>query len=604
MDSHDIFLQLTKGARFSRPKPKAESKQSSNTTAALKGSKSMYHIHNSTAEETNFADVLESNGSASEEEQEEKYSFNYIDGEDIVKQEKKKKKSASITPIEKAANLKEEMAALLRKVNLITVRGKNIPPPVTSFEELQKEHKLSDRLLQNLSLATYATPTPIQMQAMPLLLQGRNVMASAPTGSGKTIAFLIPLINDLRKPSKVGFRAVVLAPTRELAAQIYRECVQLAQQTALKIHFQTKSKNNELAAANNQKKYDILISTPNRVRYLLQQEPAQLRFTEVEWLIIDEADRLMEEGMNNFKDQVDVILAACTNKCKKLALFSATYTASVAKWAKKNLPNLARIIIGQENSATNSVEQELLFVGSESGKLLAIRDMMRKGLKPPVLVFVQSKERAKELFQELLYDGINVDLIHADRSQQQRDNCVRAFREGQIWVLICTELMGRGIDFKGVNLVINYDFPPSVISYIHRIGRTGRAGRNGKAITFFTQSDTPNLKSIAQIINNSNGKVPDFIMGLKKPRKSERKWLNDHAPKRDSICTRISKNAENQKDIDLKGTKYTGKKRKAQYNANGDKRQAVKKLKNASKQVDNTNTFKKPLRKKFKSNTS
>ena len=104
------------------------------------------------------------------------------------------------------------------------------------------------------------------------------------------------------------------------------------------------------------------------------------------------------------------------------------------------------------------------------------------------------QERAKELFQELLYDGINVDLIHADRSQQQRDNCVRAFREGQIWVLICTELMGRGIDFKGVNLVINYDFPPSVISYIHRIGRTGRAGRNGKAITFFTQNDTPNLR--------------------------------------------------------------------------------------------------------------
>lgn len=108
-------------------------------------------------------------------------------------------------------------------------------------------------------------------------------------------------------------------------------------------------------------------------------------------MVIDEADRLMEEGINNFKDQVDVILAACTNKKKKLALFSATYTVPVAKWAIKNLPNLARVIVGHENSATNTVEQELLFVGSESGKLLAIRDMVRKGLKPPVLVFVQSK---------------------------------------------------------------------------------------------------------------------------------------------------------------------------------------------------------------------
>lgn len=104
------------------------------------------------------------------------------------------------------------------------------------------------------------------------------------------------------------------------------------------------------------------------------------------------------------------------------------------------------------------------------------------------------QERAKQLFEELLYDGINVDIIHADRTQQQRDNCVRAFREGHIWVLICTELMSRGIDFKGVNLVINYDFPPSTISYVHRIGRTGRAGRTGKAITFFTQDDKARIR--------------------------------------------------------------------------------------------------------------
>merc|ERR1712083_1102998 len=107
------------------------------------------------------------------------------------------------------------------------------------------------------------------------------------------------------------------------------------------------------------------------------------------------------------------------------------------------------------------------------------------GMQPPVLVFVQTKERAQDLFKELLYDGIHVDVIHADRSQLQRENTVRAFRSGGIWVLICTEVLGRGMDFKGVNLVINYDFPPSAVSYIHRIGRTGRAGRSGKAITFF-----------------------------------------------------------------------------------------------------------------------
>ncbi|XP_017495077.1 PREDICTED: probable ATP-dependent RNA helicase DDX52 [Rhagoletis zephyria] len=208
--------------------------------------------------------------------EEEEHTFNYIDGNDIFKEKTKKPKKA-ITAEEKEANLKEEMIALLRKENLIKVRGKNIPPPMTSFEELLKEYNMSDRLLQNLASASYRSPTPIQMQAMPLLLQGRNVMASAPTGSGKTIAFLAPLINDLRKPSKVGFRAVVLAPTRELAAQIYRECVQLAQHTALKIHFQTKQPNNNSAAGHSNKKYDILISTPNRVRFLLEQEPPALQ---------------------------------------------------------------------------------------------------------------------------------------------------------------------------------------------------------------------------------------------------------------------------------------------------------------------------------------
>lgn len=146
------------------------------------------------------------------------------------------------------------------------------------------------------------------------------------------------------------------------------------------------------------------------------------------------------------------------------------------------------------NAATDLVEQELLFVGNESGKLVAFRNLVHKGLAPPVLVFVQSKERAQQLFSELIYDGINVDAIHADRTQMQRDNTVRSFREGKVWVLICTELMARGVDFKGVNLVVNYDFPPSAIAYIHRVGRAGRAGRKGRAITFFTTDDTANLR--------------------------------------------------------------------------------------------------------------
>jgi len=257
----------------------------------------------------------------------------------------------------------------------------------------------------------------------------------------------------------------------------------------------------------------------------------------VQWLIIDEPDKLFETGVRSFRDQLEQILQACSNKNKKIAMFSATYTPAVAKWCCHNMKGLIRVTVGQRNAATELVDQQLLFVGNESGKLLAFRDLIRKGLTPPVLVFVQSKERAQQLFSELIFDGINVDAIHADRSQLQRDNTVTAFREGKIWVLICTELMARGVDFKGVNLVINYDFPQTAISYVHRVGRSGRAGRSGKAITFFTTDDTVNLRSIAQVIRQSGCEVPEYMLKLKKRSKREVKKLKSSAPQRDDIRT-------------------------------------------------------------------
>ncbi|KAL1427677.1 hypothetical protein MTO96_017363 [Rhipicephalus appendiculatus] len=157
------------------------------------------------------------------------------------------------------------------------------------------------------------------------------------------------------------------------------------------------------------------------------------------------------------------------------ALFSATATDQVEAWCRLHLDAFLSLTVGIRNAAADLVDQKLQFVGSESGKLLAIRGLVK-----------ESKQRAKELFAELVYDGINVDVIHAERTQAQRDRVVRAFRSGQVWVLICTEVLARGLDFQGVGLVINYDVPPSVVSYVHRIGRTGRAGHPGKAITFFT----------------------------------------------------------------------------------------------------------------------
>ncbi|XP_071448067.1 probable ATP-dependent RNA helicase DDX52 isoform X2 [Hetaerina americana] len=406
---------------------------------------------------------------------------------------KKKKKLSSK---EREAQIRQEQVNRFRNQHKITVNGKNSPNPIESFEQLKDLYNVRDDLIQNIKDAGYEYPTPIQMQAIPIMMEKRQILACAPTGSGKTAAFLIPIIHHLREPKKLGFRAVIVSPTRELAKQTHRECLRLAEGRGFRIHIISKiSQAIKKFGPDSSKKFDILITTPNRLVYLLKQEPPAISLKNVEWLIVDESDKLFETGIKGFRDQLAEIYQACDNPSICRAMYSATHTPVVASWCRKNMHRLIGVTVGVRNTAADVVDQQLLFVGNEAGKLVAFRDIVKKGLTPPVLIFVQTKERAKELFDELIYDGINVDVIHADRTQLQRDNVVKSFRMGKIWVLICTELMGRGIDFKGVNLVINYDFPPSAISYIHRIGRTGRAGRPGKAITFFTEDDSVNLRS-------------------------------------------------------------------------------------------------------------
>ena len=248
------------------------------------------------------------------------------------------------------------------------------------------------------------------------------------------------------------------------------------------------------------------------------------------------------------------------------AFFSATLATEVEEWASLNFDNPASVTIGQRNSATDTVEQTLVYTGTEKGKLLAFRQLIEGGkLKPPVLIFVQEKDRAKELFTELIKEKIHVDVIHSERSQLQRDNTVRAFRAGQIWVLICTELMGRGIDFKGVNLVVNYDFPPSTVSYIHRIGRTGRGGRPGQAVTFFTDQDKTLLPNIACIVKRSGGEVPEYMLKLKKASRQDKRRLANSAVAREAITKDNSVTKKRKGDRDVSST-ANAKKAKTSYN--------------------------------------
>ncbi|XP_065663645.1 probable ATP-dependent RNA helicase DDX52 isoform X2 [Hydra vulgaris] len=461
------------------------------------------------------------------------------DGITLLSCKNKKVKDKNVKSKEKANQQHIEKINIFRKEHLIHVYGFDIADPISSFLDLKERFNVPTIIMKNVKENGFEVPTPIQMQAIPVILQHREMLACAPTGSGKTLAFILPILFHLKESKKSGIRVVIVSPTRELSQQIYREFVRMNAGIGLKIDILTKAKISNFKS----KACDILISTPNRLVHLLKQDFAP-DLGIVEWLVLDEGDKLFEDGEAGFRGQVALIYQACSNPSIKRLLFSATLANSVEDWCKDHLDNVVRITVGNRNAATDTIDQELIFVGQESGKLLAIRQILHKGFQPPILVFVQSKDRAKELFNELVYDGLNVEVIHSDRTQAQRENIVKCFRTGKIWILIATDLMGRGIDFKGVNMVINYDFPSTTVSYIHRIGRTGRAGRRGKAITLFTEDDVVNLRSIANVVRSSGGEVPDWMLKLKKLDSRTKKTLRKVPLERPHINTVSKYDAE------------------------------------------------------------
>ncbi|XP_045798801.1 DEAD-box ATP-dependent RNA helicase 57 [Trifolium pratense] len=440
--------------------------------------------------------------------------------------------------LKKEQNKQLERDAIFRKNHNIHVSGYNVSSPLQSFDELNTRYKCPSYLLRNLAELGFREPTPIQRQAIPVLLQDRECFACAPTGSGKTLAFVCPMLMKLKAHAKGGVRAVIICHSRELSGQTYRECKKLAKGEKFRIKLMTKSllRNADFSKFS----CDILISTPLRLRLAIKKKKVDL--SRVEYLVLDESDKLFEPGLFT---QIDSIIKACTNPSIIRSLFSATLPDFVEDRARELMHDAVRVIVGRKNMASETIKQKLVFTGSEEGKLIAIRQSFAESLNPPVLIFVQSKERAKELYGELAFDNIRVDVIHSDLSQDERENAVDNFRAGKTWVLIATDVVARGMDFKGINCVINYDFPDSASAYIHRIGRSGRAGRSGEAITFYTEEDIPFLRNVANIMASSGCEVPSWLTELQK-----KKWKK-HRPNRDSISTKPVVEKENSTKPDL-----------------------------------------------------
>lgn len=432
-----------------------------------------------------------------------------------------------------------EEARQFRQQSHSRVTGDDIPLPVGSFADMTTRFNMNKRLIHNLLDAEFVEPTPIQCEAIPVSLNHRDVLACAPTGSGKTLAFLIPMIQALLQnaPTKnTSVRGLIIAPTNELALQIHAQLQVLTKghknlpSAILSRQLAVRFSENIVKAS----KYAIIVSTPLRLIDVVKNGHVDL--SQVEELVIDEADRLFDKG---FVEQTDALLAACTHPKLRKLCFSATIPAGVEELAKSIMRDPIRIIVGHKDAASSTIDQRLIFTGNEDGKLVAIRQMIQQGeFKPPVIIFMQLITRAKALFHELLYDKLNVDVIHAERTPKQRDEVIKRFKNGDIWVLITTDVLSRGVDFKAVNLVINYDVPQTAQAYVHRIGRTGRGGKSGRAVTFFTKEDDMAVKPIVNAMKQSGSTgYSDWMENLSKLNSFEKRRVRTKQQDRKQIST-------------------------------------------------------------------
>ncbi|KAH9486668.1 DEAD-box ATP-dependent RNA helicase 57 [Psilocybe cubensis] len=414
--------------------------------------------------------------------------------------------------------------AIPEVIHRVSAKGSDVPPHIDSFEALNT-FGVPSRITANLKSSGYKTPTSVQSYCIPILLKSRDLAAISPTGTGKTLAYLLPIFSKLAAPASPssgnGVRAVVVVPTRELAHQIYNECLKLAQGRKWKIILFSKATANALSQNGAADKVDIIISTPLRLVAALQNGVIDLN--NVRHLVLDEADRMLDP---EFMPQIQEIVNSCTYSFLQKAFFSATLPAGAEKLAMEMLNNPVRVVVGVKDTPLPLISQSLTYVADDPSKLPSLLSYFAKPYNPPVLIFASTQTRATSLAEELVLNGIaNVDCLHAGLTQKEREDAVTRMRKGESWVMVTTEVMARGMDFKGVREVINYDFPTTVQSYVHRIGRTGRAGREGKAVTFFTDDDAPYLKTIANVLLQSGSTVPDWILKLPKPSKLKKRQM-------------------------------------------------------------------------------
>ncbi|WP_028117871.1 DEAD/DEAH box helicase [Ferrimonas senticii] len=371
---------------------------------------------------------------------------------------------------------------------------------------------LDDRLLAALTALDYQTPTPVQAEAIPALLDGRDVMAGAQTGTGKTAAFLLPMLQRLlTTPANKQPRALVLAPTRELAQQVASNARQLAANTELKITAVYGGTNLGPQIDLVKPGVDLLVATPGRLLDLIGKRVISLK--QVAMVVFDEADRILDLG---FKEEIRQVRSQLP-KQRQTALFSATFDDSMFEFSKRVLTEPLRLQLNERNSTAAKIEQKLYVIDAER-KAEFVAHLIAKQQWPQLIAFTRTKIGADELASALCANGINAASIHGDKTQSARDKVLAEFKQGQLCALIATDVAARGIDIQGLDVVINYDLPYIAEDYVHRIGRCGRAGREGLALSLLCPGEEYLLEEIEAVIGDRLGQqwYPGFEPDLTK----------------------------------------------------------------------------------------
>ncbi len=342
--------------------------------------------------------------------------------------------------------------------------------------------QLDERIQKSLEEMGFESPTPIQKEAIPVALKGEDIVGQAQTGTGKTAAFGIPIVEGI-SPRERGVKAIILTPTRELAIQVAHEISLIGKNKGISAYpiyggVSIDRQANILRRGRNQ----VIVGTPGRVKDLINR--GILKLDRVRYAVLDEADQMLDMG---FIEDIEEILSK-TPKEKQTMLFSATMPYEIRKLIDNYLKPGYRFIKVSKQLITPKVKQRVFLVRSED-KLKALEKILKENEGTATIVFVKTKRDAADIERELQRRGINARAIHGDLSQRQRENVLRAFREGKVKVLVATDVAARGLDIKDVGLVINYELPENPESYVHRIGRTGRAGREGTAISLVAEPE-------------------------------------------------------------------------------------------------------------------